>query len=63
MTKFCVTCKAEGHTYLECPRVDFFSLLEAAFGFEPVPIGGQSRESLVRELAAIEAETLENVDV
>lgn len=54
MTKFCITCKAEGHTYLECERVPFFNLFSAAIGV-PVLCGKQPDE-LAEELRAIERE-------
>ena len=52
--KYCVTCKGSGHTYTECPRVSFGSLLCGAFG---VPdLLGPPRELTITELQKIEDE-------
>lgn len=42
--KICITCDETGHTYLECPHVDFMSLFCASVG-API-IAGQSIDEL-----------------
>jgi len=53
MEKHCVTCDEDGHTYLECPRVNFGDLLMASFGMRPI---GTTPEALREELDKIERE-------
>lgn len=44
----CVSCDEDGHTYLECQKLPFFSL--AAYAFGVAPLGGPSREELAVEI-------------
>jgi len=53
LKKHCVTCDVDGHTYLECPRVNFGDLLMAGFGMRPI---GTTPEALREELDKIEEE-------
>ena len=36
LIKHCITCRKDGHTYLECPEVNFFSVFCGAVGVEPI---------------------------
>ena len=59
MEKTCITCSADGHTYLECPRVNFADLLCAALGAPNLSTGenaAQQQSRITKELEAIEAE-------
>jgi hypothetical protein len=38
-TKYCITCNRDGHTYLECDRVNFFDFVGAAFGLPSLTSG------------------------
>lgn len=51
ITKHCISCREDGHTYLECPRVSFGALMCGAFGI-PV-LFGQTPEEAAAELAKI----------
>lgn len=54
IVKHCITCHGSGHTYLECPRVPFFSLFQASLGIQPII--GPSKAELIHELEQIEIE-------
>jgi hypothetical protein len=43
--KFCLSCKKPGHTYLECPGVNFFDMLGATLGV-PNLVTGESAQEL-----------------
>lgn len=51
MPKFCITCKEDGHTYLECRKAPFATIFAGAFGL-PDLFGDQDRvEKNLREIA------------
>ena len=52
--KKCITCGADGHTYIECPRAPFATIVAGAMGVPPM--GGPSLQDTARELRKIEAE-------
>ena len=45
ITKFCITCEREGHTYLECPELSFGDILCSAFGIANIPEGKTAQEA------------------
>lgn len=52
--KVCVSCGETGHTYLECDKVHFPSLVAHLFGV-PMLLGGQSKEEMLKNIAEIDA--------
>lgn len=54
IVKKCITCGADGHTYFECARVEFGTLMAGAFGVRPIV--GQTMEDAELELKKIAAE-------
>lgn len=53
---FCISCKEEGHTYIECPRLPLLSLLQETAGIEPLV--GPSRAEMQKSLRAIETKEI-----
>lgn len=49
MGKHCISCKQDGHTYLECKTLNFWGLVAGAFG---VPMSSAEREDLDSGLKA-----------
>ena len=44
MTKHCITCEQDGHTYLECERLNFFDLFSAAARLPSISTGESAQE-------------------
>lgn len=43
LTPHCVMCREDGHTYMECPRVNFWDLTAGVFGLA-MPSGKSTAE-------------------
>jgi hypothetical protein len=62
MTKYCITCKQDGHTYLECPRVNFFDLFGSALGLGSMATGESAHQLQARVKAEL-AQLPDNAEV
>jgi len=49
ITKSCISCDKDGHTYLECEEVPFFGLVAVAFGLPTKPFCGLTEGELARK--------------
>ena len=54
--RLCITCGEEGHTYLECPKVNFFDLFAASFGLPDITTGESADELRDRVAEALWAQ-------
>jgi hypothetical protein len=62
ITKHCITCKQDGHTYLECPSLNFFDLFAASMGLPKLDTGEsaqQLQDQVKAELLALNPEPKE----
>ena len=48
ITKFCVTCEQDGHTYLECPEVSFLDMFMGSINMPNLMTGESANELKVR---------------